>query len=90
MQHQLLLKYYGEVLPYLEVQKQQTEEDITDTIEMPNVIGLSITEAKKVLKEIGLEFEIVEEETEESIVVDQLPKKGIQINSNAKATLYIQ
>ena len=78
------------MLPYLEVQKQQTEEEIIEVIEMPNMIGLTITEARKVLQELGLELEINGEFTEESIVTDQLPKKGIQINSGSKVTIYTE
>ncbi len=84
----------GEVLPYLEVQKQQTEEDIVELVEMPNVTGMNISEAKKILKELGFEFDIegLEEDNkkDELIIRDQLPKNGIKVNSNAKVTLYIQ
>ena len=90
MQHQLHRKYYGEVLPYLEVKKQETEEDIKEVIEMPNVIGVTLKEAKKTLKELGLEIQIEGEETEEAIVKDQLPKKGIQINTGTRITIYTQ
>ena len=57
---------------------------------MPNVIGISVIEAKKILKELGLEVEVIGEEIEESITVDQLPKKGIQINSGTKVSVYTQ
>ena len=58
------LKFYGEVLPYLEVQKSNLEEDDSiEQVEMPNVTGLSVEEAKKILKEVGLELEISGEET---------------------------
>ena len=77
----------GEVLPYLEVQKQQTEEEMVEIIEMPNVIDLTITEAKKILKELGLEVEI---NGEGEVVTEQLPKKGIQVNSGSKVTIYTE
>ena len=57
---------------------------------MPNVIGISVIEAKKILKELGLEVEVIGEEIEESITVEQLPKKGIQINSGTKVSVYTQ
>ena len=72
-------------MPYLEIQKQQ--EEIVETIEMPNITGLELDEAKKVLKEFGLEVEI---NGEGVMVTDQLPKKGIQINSGTKVTVYAQ
>ena len=54
---------------------------------MPNVIGLKVTEAKKTLEELGLEVEI---NGAGEIVIDQLPKKGIQINSSSKVTIYTE
>ena len=87
MQHQLHHKYYGEVLPYLEIKKQEESKEITENIEMPNVTGLGLEEAKKVLKELGLEIEI---NGEGEKVIDQLPKKGIQINEGTKVTIYAQ
>ena len=77
----------GEVLPYLEVQKHQAEEDVKEVIEMPNVIDLNITEANKMLKELGLEVELSGQGEK---VTDQLPKQGIQINSGTKVTIYVQ
>ena len=80
-------KYCGEVLPYLEVNKQKTVEEITENVEMPDVIGMNIDEAKKTLKELGLEVEII---GEGETVTDQLPKKGIQVNTKTKVTIYVQ
>lgn len=84
----------GEVLPYLEIQKQETEESKA-IVEMPNVIGMNISEANKTLKELGLEVNIngqtkEQEYNDETIVTDQLPKKGIQISSGTTVTLYTQ
>ena len=76
----------GEVLPYLEIKKQQTEE-MTQNIQMPKVTDLNIKEAKKVLEDLDLEVQI---SGEGEFVVDQLPKKGIQINKGTKVTIYVQ
>ena len=59
-------------------------------IEMPDVTGINLKEAKKTLKDLGLQIEIEGEENEESIITDQLPKKGIQVNTGAKVTIYVQ
>ncbi len=75
----------SEVLPYLEVKRENN--DITETIEVPNIEGLTFTEAKKILNELGLEVQIDENIELESIVVEQIPKNGIQINSNSKVLL---
>jgi stage V sporulation protein D (sporulation-specific penicillin-binding protein) len=73
----------GEVLPYLEVKKQ--EDEIIESVTMPDITGMSINDAKKALKELGLEMEVIREgET----VTDQLPKNGIKINSGTKVTIY--
>lgn len=69
---------------------------MTKSIEMPDVTGMSASEAKKTLKDLGIETKIEsqsgenDENTSEKLVVDQLPKKGIQINNNATVTIYIQ
>ena len=68
------------------MKKQKTEEAV-ESIEMPNVIGMSIEEAKKSLKNLGLEVEI---NGEGDTVIDQLPKKGIQINEGTEVMIYIQ
>lgn len=79
------------------MQKQETEEENVGTIEMPDVTGMSVSEAKKALKELGLEVDIGNESEEsdeqgnsEKTVIDQLPKKGIQVNSNATVTIYVE
>lgn len=72
----------GEVLPYLEIKKDNQEEKLE--VEVPNIIGLTKKEAKKILEVRGLLLETKEslkenqEDTEETIKV-QLPKAGIKI-----------
>lgn len=79
------------MLPYLEIQKRDVEaDDSARPVEMPNVTGLSVIETKKILKELGLEVEVIGEQNEELIIVEQLPKKGIQINSGTKVSVYTQ
>ena len=76
----------GEVLPYLEINK---ENNVTyETVEMPNVTGMTYKEAKQNLKELGLQVSTNEEISEESIITDQLPKAGIQIKSGTEVILY--
>lgn len=55
---------------------------------MPNVTGLSVSEAKKILKENGLEVEINQPENGNGIVINQIPKKGIHINTGTKIIIY--
>ena len=76
----------GEVLPYLEVTKNQEEEN-TVQVEMPELTGITIKEAKQILTELGLEYEIDTDDLE-AVITDQLPKKGIGINQGTKVILY--
>ena len=72
----------GEVLPYLEIQQDNiSEEDIKKEVEVPNVVGMTISEAKKVLEEagVGISYEEVEEDISEKIVTSQVPVGGIKI-----------
>ncbi len=55
---------------------------------MPNIQGMSIKDAEKTVKEIGLEISI-ENDTEEldkenTIIVEQTPKEGIVVNKGNK------
>lgn len=76
----------GEVLPYLEVTKSQTEVN-TVQVEMPELTGITLKEAKQVLKDLGLEYE-TDTDDSEAVITDQLPKKGIGITSGTKVYLY--
>ncbi len=84
----------GEVLPYMELEKDNTEEleEVTE-VKVPNVIGMSVKDAEKALKELGLELTInnidldgKEIDTSKAIITNQTPKEGITINSGT--TIY--
>ena len=75
-------------MPYLEIQKNNVGADASVCpIEMPEVTGMGLDEAKKTLKEAGLEIEI---NGEGEFVTEQLPKKGIQISTGTKVTIYTE
>ena len=83
----------GEVLPYLEVQKEAETEEAQE-VEVPNLVGLTIKEAKDTLKEIGLEIEYEKSEDEEiketdTVIWEQLPKKGVKIKQKNKVIVQI-
>ncbi len=67
----------SEVLPYLETEKQEEKEKV----EVPNIEGMTINEAKKVLKDLELELKISNSydgmKQSEVIIKEQLPKEGI-------------
>ncbi len=73
----------GEVLPYLEVKKDnETEEDVKNKVAVPNLEGMTIGEAKKVLKDLNLNLEYNEENTEneeERVITEQVPVSGVEV-----------
>ena len=93
MRHLLLVKYFGEVLPYLETRKE-TNESIEE-LRIPNVTGISLKEAEGILKEMDLEIEIkskdgveLESIDKESVIVEeQIPPEGINVKKGSKVIL---
>ncbi len=78
-------KVLTEALPYLEVNQDKLEnEDIKMNVEVPNIVGLTYKEAKKVLQDAGLQI-VTRNETNESepsdefIISNQVPSGGVQI-----------
>ena len=72
----------GEVLPYLEVQKDNVaDEDKKEELEVPNIIGMTISEAKKELENVGLGITYEETESDDSnrIITNQVPIGGIEV-----------
>lgn len=81
---------FGEVLPYLEVVKDgETEEEKVKLVEVPNLEGLSIKDASKILQESELEISIEGEEIdkENTIVKKQTPNAKIMVNRGSKVYL---
>lgn len=76
----------GEVLPYLEVYKAEQEEN--QMIEMPNCVGLTVKEAKEVLKEFEIEIQ-GEASSSEDKIISQTPEAGVEIKQNGKVLLYL-
>ena len=80
----------GEVLPYLEVQKDNLKEnEIKKEVEVPNITGLTLKEAKKVLEENSLEisYENTEEDLSERIVTKQVPIDGVKIYEGTRVVV---
>lgn len=73
-------------MPYLEIENANTE--VKETVEMPNIIGITVKEAKQILNERNLDVEISEEITDESIVTKQIPSEGISINTGTKVLVF--
>lgn len=82
----------GEVLPYLEIKKDNQGEEEKGEVEVPNLIGLTRKEAKKTLEEEGLLIETKESlktnlDDEDEKIKSQLPKAGIKIKQGS--TVYV-
>ncbi len=80
-------------MPYLEVSQGNKDElEIVEEVSVPNITGVSVKEAEKILKEIGLELSIegIKEENEKTldkentIIKKQIPTEGIKINKGNK------
>lgn len=80
---------FSEVLPYLEVNQGNEEEvEIKEEVVTPDVLGKTLEEANKILKEQGLEM-VINNETEEIdktqlTVKSQVPQTGIKIYKGNK------
>lgn len=83
----------GEVLPYLEIKKDNQDEEEKGEVEVPNLIGLTRKEAKKTLEEEGLLIETKEslktnlDDEDDETIKSQLPKAGIKIKQGS--TVYV-
>ncbi len=85
----------SEVLPYLELQKDNNEEvEQVEEVTVPEIREINLIDAKKALKEVGLELETNIEITqdmkqEEIIIKEQLPKPGIKVKKGSKVSVEI-
>lgn len=75
----------GEVLPYLEVKKDNYKEgEEPQNVSVPNILGITIKEAKEKLEEIGLGIDIVGEHLPTDMVTKQVPNAGINLRQGTK------
>ena len=83
---------FSEILPYLEVNKQVLEEDeeeVIHQIQVPDVMGKTLEEAKQILKENNLEMYLENEKVdmENTYVKNQIPSSGITVNEQSKVVV---
>lgn len=78
-----------DTLPYLGVEPVFDEETVEQSKEVtvPDVIGKSLEEATKVIKEAGLQY--LAEQTG-TVVKDQMPKPGAEVMVNTTVLLYMK
>ena len=79
-----------DVLKYLEIEPRYDEDEKLDKIpdvKIPDVMGKSLEEASKELKDCNL---IYSTQLSGSIVKDQLPKPGAKVKEGTKVILYLK
>ena len=88
-------KIFSEILPYLNVEQGNKEEvEEIEKVEVPDIMGKTLSEAEKIIKEKGLEFVIQNSSKEENIdkekviIKNQTPSAGIILNKGNK--IYIE
>ncbi len=88
-------KIFSEILPYLNVEQGNKEEvEEIEKVEVPDIMGKTLSEAEKIIKEKGLEFVMQNSSKEENIdkekviIKNQTPSAGIILNKGNK--IYIE
>lgn len=85
----------SEVLPYLELKKDNTETlEETFSVTVPNISGMSVKDATKVLSDLGLSLTYDNQDLEidksNTFITEQTPKEGISINSGNSVYCKVQ
>lgn len=85
----------SEVLPYLELKKDNTETlEETFSVTVPNITGMSVKDAAKTLSDLGLSLTYDNQDLEidksNTFITEQTPKEGISINSGNSVYCKIQ
>jgi stage V sporulation protein D (sporulation-specific penicillin-binding protein) len=84
-------KIAEDVLSYMQVERQFTEEDMKSMIEevyVPDVRGKTVAQAVSALKAAGLKYSIEGEGNNESTVVEQTPKPDSVVPEESVVLLY--
>ncbi len=87
----LVGKIAEDVLSYMQVERQFTQEDLksmTEEVYVPDVRKKTVAEAVKALKAAGLKYSIEGEGNNESSVVEQTPKPDSVVPENSVVLLY--
>ena len=90
----IIKEVMNNTLKYLGVEPEYTEEEksenVKNKVEVPDVRGLTIEEATKVLEEVNLEANIDNDvEVEKGTVIkDMFPKPGVSVNEGSLISIY--
>ena len=79
-------KMMADILPYLGVEPEYSDSELAAADRtVPEVSGMSLSEARSALTEAGLSFRVI---GEGDTVTDQLPRAGAVIASGSEVLLY--
>lgn len=78
----------GDTMRYLQIQPNSTGENVG--VIVPEVRGLSISDAKAKLKDSGLKASINGEQNESVTIQDQIPKPNVEVLENSTVILYTE
>ena len=83
---------FDNILPYLGIEPKYTEEEIKDnkieSITIPNFVGLTVDEVKKLAKALGITSIYYASEGE--VVTEQFPLNGEVVDKNSDLILYLE
>lgn len=79
-------------MPYLEVNKEVLEDDeetVVNQVQVPDIRGKTLEEAKQILEEKNLEMYLENEDVdmENTYVKNQIPSSGITVNEQSKVVV---
>ncbi|MGN1310805.1 MAG: PASTA domain-containing protein [Clostridia bacterium] len=85
----------SEVLPELDIasNSSSTSDDSSNnysTKELPDVRNMSISQAKKILKDCGFNVNLTGNEDTSTLIIDQNPKPGVSLIKGSNVFLYTE
>ena len=80
----------SEVLPYLGIPSNETSSSTTtaSTITIPDLKGKTVTEAKNILSDLGID--IVTKASGDEIIINQTPKAGVSLAKGGIVKIYTE
>ena len=78
----------SEVLPYLGIPSNDSSQSISSTVTIPDLKNKTISEAKIILDELGLNS--ITSASSDEIITSQTPKAGVSIPQNGVVKLYTE
>ena len=88
----VIAEVFDEVLPYLGIEPEYSEDELKmdgiGTFPVPDLVGMSIEEAKKLLK--AYEFGDVYESGEGTVITEQFPEAGEEVKKNTNLILFMK